>query len=61
MFDSGVELDETAQDGLPLAVAESGQFFEDFGHAHRPSLQHAQLESNGISVPASRRNALTPT
>jgi hypothetical protein len=34
-------IDETAQDGLPLVVAEPGQFFEDFGHAHTPSLHDA--------------------
>jgi hypothetical protein len=32
-------------------VAEPGQFFEDFRHAHRPSLHDAQLESNALSAP----------
>jgi hypothetical protein len=45
-FQRRIDLDQAAEDGLPFARVEPGQFLEDFPYAHRSRLRHPASGGN---------------
>ncbi len=45
-FQSGIDLDQSAEDGLPFARIEAGQFLKDFPYAHRSRLRQSVRGGN---------------